>query len=246
MTTIRQLIIDAFRESGILAVGVSPDAEEHEEGLRQMHRLLRGIVGNELGEPLQTINFGTYGLVNSFATGEDQSTDIESIYIPSNYRIVFNNATGTTLYLHPNPADGARLGILDNSGNFATVNIGLNGNGRKIENANSIILNTNGLNREWFYRADLGGWTRLTDPDADEESPFPMEFDDFLTTLLAFRLNPRYGAADSNNQDVTLGMLRKRFAARYRQSKEMPTEDALLFLPSTPRWALPNFDFDRG
>lgn len=246
MTSIRQLITDGFRESGVFAVGTSPDAEAHEEGLRQIRRLLRSLFGNELGEPLTSINFGSDGLVNPYATAEDQSGDIESRYIPINYRLLFNNTSAVTLYADPNPADGARMGIIDRAGAFATANVILNGNGRNIESASTVTLSTNGLNREWFYRADLGNWARVTDPDADDESPFPIEFDDLLTTLLAFRLNPRYGAETSINQGEVMNMMRKRFRARYRQEKEMPLEDAILFLPLTPRWALPEADFNRG
>jgi hypothetical protein len=68
MTTIRQLITDALRESGILEVGVAPDAEETEEALRHMHRLLRSLFGNELGERLKSVNFGTASISNSYGT----------------------------------------------------------------------------------------------------------------------------------------------------------------------------------
>ena len=162
MTSIRQLITDGYRESGIIAVGVSPDAEEHEEGLRQIRRLLRSLFGNELGEPLRSINFGSSGLTNPYSTGEDMSGAIESRYVPENYRLLFNNDSVTTLYLHPNPVDGARLGVIDRLGNFATINVTLNGNGRDIEGSSSLVLATNSLNRDWFFRADLGDWVRVT------------------------------------------------------------------------------------
>jgi hypothetical protein len=244
MTTIRQLITDALRESGILEVGVAPDAEETEEALRHMHRLLRSLFGNELGERLKSVNFGTASISNSYGIAEDLSSDIESSYIPVNCRLVLNIAEPSTLYLHPKPQDGSRLAVVDNQGNLASYNVILNGNGRQIENAASVTLAVNDLNREWFYRDDLAEWVRVTDPTLDDQSPLPMEFDDYLITLLAFRINPRYGAETSANQMSTLGELRRKFRARYRQVVEEMVDDALLFLPSNNNYR--RFDFDRG
>lgn len=246
MTTIRQLITDAMRESGILAVGVSPDAEEHTEALRHMHRLLRSLFGNELGERLKSANYGSSNMANPYGTAEDMSADIEASYIPSNCRLVLNNSEAATLYLHPQPQDGARLSVVDSKGNLATYNIILNGNGRQIEDATSVTLSTNFLNRDWFYRADLAKWVRVTDPDADDESPLPMEFDDYLTTLLAFRLNPRYGAETHVNLIETRRDFRSKFRARYRQIVEEMVEDGLLFLPSNPNYLSLQYNFERG
>lgn len=246
MTTIRQIITDAMRESGILAVGVEPDAEEQSEALRVLRRLLKSLFGNELGETLRSVNFGSGGLSNSYALGEDYSSDISSAYIPPNTRVIFNNTEAENLYLDPNPQDGARLGVIDNRGNMATYNVVLYGNGRKIETANSVTLATNGLNREWFFRGDLGNWVRITDPELTDENPLPAEFDDLLVTLLAFRLNPRYGAETSANMMSTLTEMKKKFRARYRQQVEMPVDDALTLLSSNPYgWSF-DFDFNRG
>lgn len=244
MTTIRQLITDAMRESGILEVGVAPDAEEQEEALRHMHRLLRSLFGNELGDRLKSVNYGSSGMVNTYGIAEDVSADIEGVYVPANCRLVLNLSEAATLYLHPRPQDGTRLAVVDSKGNLASYNIVLNGNGRQIEDATSVTLSTNSLNREWFYRDDLAEWVRVTDPAVDDQSPLPMEFDDYLITLLAFRLNPRYGAETSANHMSTLGELRRKFRARYRQVTEEMVDDALLLLPSNKNYH--QFDFDRG
>ena len=246
MTTVRQLITDAMRESGILAVGVEPDAEEQTEALRALHRLLRSLFGYELGERLRTINFGTGGITNPYAVAEDYSSDIESMYTPSNLRIVFNNTAAVDVDLDPKPQDGARLAVLDNRDNMATYNVVLRGNGRQIESASSVTLATNGLNREWFFRADLNDWVRVSDPELTDVSPLPAEFDDFLITLLAFRLNPRYGAETSANTVAILTDMKRKFRSRYRQEVEMPLDDALVFLPSNPISFNVEFDFNRG
>jgi hypothetical protein len=235
MTTVRQLVTDGFREAGIVEVGGEPDGPEFEEGLRKLQSMYSSLFGNELGDPLVTINYGTQGLTNSYATELDTSSGIAGAYVPVNCRLVFNIGSPQVLFLDPNPRDGARLAIFDNGGNFATNNVVINGNGRSVENSNGLLtLNTNGLNREWFYRADLGSWVRVTDLVADDESPFPVEFDDMMSIMLATRINPRYGAQmDPETVDI-LSRSRKNFRARYKQIKEESSEFALLRLPSNP------------
>lgn len=227
MTTIRQIIIDSMREAGVIAVDDTPEASQLDEALRRLQVLYSSLFGNELGEPLQPVNFGKAGLTNSYAKVLDASSEINSSYIPNNSRLILNVDAGGTLYLNPNPAGGARFGIVDNGANLATNNITVNGNGRHIELLDSVLLNTNSLNREWFYRDDLGSWIRVTDLDVDAQSPLPREFDDLLTTLLAFRLNPRYGAETSVEMIEVMKRIRRIFRARYRQSLEQAVETGL-------------------
>lgn len=232
MTTIRQIIIDAFREAGIIEAGEDPEAAQFEEGLRRLDRMVKSLFGNEFGEPLKTVNYGTNGLTNTYAIASDRSSDIISSYVPGNLRIVFNVAAATTIFLAPNPQDGARFGVIDNKGNFSTVPLTINGNGRQIEDADTLTLSTDSINRQWFYRADLGEWMRLIDLDAADASPLPEEFDDLLITLLAFRLNPRYGAETSQDMVETLKRARSTFRARYKQVSEQSSELSLLRLSS--------------
>lgn len=245
MTTIRQIITDTFREAGILATGEEPDADQLDEALRRLNTLYKSLFGAELGEPLLPVNYGTQGLTNSFALDEDQASEINSTYVPSNSRLIFNIGSAVTLYLPPKPMDGARFGVIDNSGNLATYNVTVDANGRKIESASTLTLNTNSLNREWFYRADLAEWKRVADLLVGDESPLPAEFDDFLVTLLAFRLNPRYGAETDQNMIEILKRMRRLFRARYRQVTEMPSEAALYRLTTHKTYAFKD-DFPRG
>lgn len=249
MTAIRQLVTDAFRESGLIETGGVPDGDEFEEGLRKLQSMYSGLFGNELGDPLTTLNFGKNGLSNSYATALDYSPEIAGTYVPPNVRLIFNVIGPQTIYLHPSPRDGMRLSVIDNAGNLATNNVIINGNGRQIEGANSVTLNTNSIARDWFYREDLGAWTRVTDLAAEDESPLPLEFDDMLSTLLALRLNPRYGAQMDQSTIEILERGRRIFRARYKQISEQSSEDALIRLPSNPYWYSdvdPHSSFDRG
>lgn len=218
MTTIRQLITDAFRESGVIGVGVDPDAEEHVEGLRHVNRLFRSLLGNELGEPLQAAHYDDVILLT---------------YVPSNVRVVVDLAAPGELNLNENPRDGARFSVSDIGGNLATNNLTVYGNGRLIEENDSLVLNTNNLNREWFYRADTSNWVRVTDLAADDLSPFPEEFDDLITTMLAIRLNPRYGGAIDEGLVAAMKRSLRQFRARYRQSNQETVDDGIVRLSSS-------------
>lgn len=220
MTTIRQIITDALRESGIIGVNVTPSAAIQGEGLRRLQNIIKSLYGNELGEPLVTVDY------------EDVKADE---FLPVNVRIIFNDEGAQTLDMFDNPDDGARFAVFDNGASFATENVTLLGNGRKIEGADSLVLNTNSLNREWLYRGDTGNWVRVTDLTVDDESPFPSEFDDLLVTMLAIRTNARHGAETAVDTVETYRRMLRQFRARYRQDTQKPSEAGLLYLTSNPQ-----------
>lgn len=250
MTTIRTLITDALREGGIIALGETPTAAMSDEALRRVNTLFRSYLGNELGNDLVNVSYGQNGLTTPYAKATDASTTIDSSYVPENTNLLVNLSASKTVYLPPNPRDGARVAIADLSGNFNTFNLTVNANGRKIESGTTVVLNTASVVAEWFFRADLGKWVRVSALTLDDESPFPEQFDDFWSTSLALRLNPRYGQTLAPETAETLRRARSQFRARYRQSSQMDSEEALLRLPSMrgllTYFGEPAFKFYRG
>lgn len=220
MTTIRQIIIDAFREGGIVQVGLTPEADEFDEALRKMKALVRSLYGYEMGSPLVSVNYG-----DREATGYYNQSP--TYYLPANLRLMFNSAETATIYLHPNPQDGARVGVVDVGGNFTDYPVSVHANGKLIGGSTSLSLETASENRHWFYRADLGEWTEVTNLTADSESPFPEEFDDLLITMLAMRLNPRYQATTAAETLVAYRRARSQFRSRYYQRRPIGSELAL-------------------
>lgn len=87
------------------------------------------------------------------------------------------------------------------------------------------------MNREWFFREDLGTWVRCTPLTITDELPFPREFDDFFITMLAIRLNPAYGVALDQQSQLVLDRARTSMRARYRQEKPARPPIALSRLP---------------
>lgn len=229
MTLTPAIIKDAYRESNMIAKGVEPDSDQSAEALTLLNRILAGVYGNEVGDPLFDWPVGQDGMVDAIAhtwTVNDWS------YLLPNVRVVAQHTAAQTLYLPPDPADGARVAIVDPGNRLATRNLTLDGNGRTIEGAATLLLNTDGLNRSWFYRGDLGGWVRLSELTnaADEEFPFPQEFDDYFITSLAARLNPRYGRALTDETVAALTSTLSRLRARYRQRQIIPADSGVLAL----------------
>lgn len=228
MTLIRTLISDALRESGILALGDTPEAASEDEGLRRLNTLIRSLLGNELGEKFVSYSYGTGSLGNTYSLLSDQQDDINLTYVPRNSRMLVNLTSASTIFLDPNPQDGSRISIVDVGQNFSTFNLTLDGNGRRIDNSLTLVLNTDGSASEWFYRADLGSWTKVTDLSLNDQSPFPSEFDDMLVVMLALRLNPRYGQQTSGESQAMLSRVRTQFKARYSQVTEVRSEEGLI------------------
>jgi hypothetical protein len=247
MTTISQIITDAYRESNLIAVGASPTTAEQTEALRLLNRVVISLFGNELGDPLKVLPLGK----NNIQTPTNINfymDDILQYYVPLNTRLQCNLEAETTVNLIPNPQDGSRFSVVDSSDNLATHNLVVYGNGRMIENATNIVLNTSGLSRDWFYRDDLGEWVRLTDLTLDGDSPFPPEFDDLLITSLALRLAPRQGADFGTPSQIFLTRMEKKFRARYKQTDTADSEEGLIRLASRKDWAYGSdgISFDRG
>lgn len=232
MTIVSQIITEAYRESNNIGLGQTPDATEQSEGLYLFNRFLKSVFGNEAGDPLTPISIGNNNVTNSVYY------NLEALpvgwYPPRNSRLMFNNKQAQTLNLNPFPQDGERLAIQDLSNNFATYPVTVNGNGRLIDGQVQLILNTNGVAKEYFYRADTGSWMSVLNLSLSDTFPFPVEFEDFFIIGLAMRVNPR------NKQDIdpqsikTYTRLRSLFRARYHQVLDQRPEEGLLRTPGVP------------
>jgi hypothetical protein len=228
MTLVSEIITDAYRISNLLAIGVSPTAAQTTEALRYLNRIVKSVFGNEAGDPLVAFPIGDNNINRPSGYPWWNTTPDGEWFVPKNYRLMLNLTTPVTLYLHPEPDDGSRLGVIDVSGNIATNNVTIFGNGRLIESANSIVLNVNSTDSEWFYRADLANWVKYAPLLASDTFPFPIEFDDFFVTLLAMRLNPSYGSALTEEAVGIYKRSRRQLQARYTQNIPARSELGLL------------------
>lgn len=236
MATLRSIVHDALRENGLVQVGTVADSAEYQEALRKLKTIINGFYGSKAGIDLVPISYGTNGVTNSYGKTIDKKPYVDSVFIPLNVKVMSNLSASQTLYLHPNPRDGARFSVKDLSGNFSTNTMTVNGNGRLIENGSSVTLNEDGTNKYWFYRADLGDWVLVNELTENDESPFPAEFDELLITSLSMRLNPRYLSQTAAETAKAYRDDLKRFTARYRQPTEQGSELALRRLGHDQGW----------
>jgi hypothetical protein len=231
MTTVASIIQSALRETNLIPLGVTPTAPQSAEGFTMLSTIVAGVLGNEAGENMQSFPLGQNDINAPRGYPWYANTLPGNIYVPFNVRIMCNLTAPGLVNLHPRPHDGARMGMVDVSNNFATFPLTINGNGRSLEGAASITYNTNGEIREWIYREDLGNWVVVLPLDPNGNMPWPPEFDDMFIIMLAMRLNPRYGQNMHPMSIETLKAAMMKFSARYKQSDStQPVEDGLLYL----------------
>lgn len=206
MTIASDIISAAYRESNLIPLGATPNANQVTEGLSRLNTILLTTVGFEAGDELFDFNYG----------GEEDEAYKFTSWAPYNARAVLNLSTASTITLDPNPKDGQRFAVVDAAGNLSTYNLTIDGNGRKIEGSTTLVLNTNGESRQWLYRADTGNWVRVNTLAASDSLPFPSEFDDYFIIRLAMRLNPMYGQVLTMETMETFRRIRTLMRARYR------------------------------
>jgi len=152
MTLVSQIISDAFRVTNLIAPGTSPTASAETEALRYLNRLVQSSLGYEAGEGLVNFQLGGQNMVRPAGYPEWGNSPGGEWFVPDNTRLVLNLSEPSTVYLSPNPDNGARLGVVDATGDLSSTPLTINGNGRLIDGATSVTLSTDALSSEWFYR----------------------------------------------------------------------------------------------
>lgn len=219
MTLVSSLILDAFREGNIIPLGAQPNANQTTEALRLYNQNVSSIYGSEAGSDVDDWPLGTYGVDQP---GFVDPRSLTTITQPTgNKRLLVLNTAPMTVYMPVNPQDGARMVLADPFGRLSAVPVTLDANGRLIDGNPTELFNTNGLFQEWFYRADLGQWMKLTNLLATDTNPFPPEYDVFFYIGLAMRLNPRFGREMDPATASVFKSQRNQFMARYIQSEDL-------------------------
>lgn len=237
MTTVASIISDAFRETNLIPLGVTPTSVQSAEAFRLLSTIVASVFGSDIGENLNPFPLGRNNIQSPQGYPWWNNSIPGNVFVPSNRRIMCNLTGAGLINLDPTPDDGARMGVVDVSGNFATNPLTINGNGRNIEGVASKTYNTSGMTQEWIYREDLGNWVLLTPIDINGSMPLPPEFDDYFIIMLAVRLNPRYGASMSSASMMTLKNITSQLNARYSQSTtQVGSEIGLVRLTNSYRY----------
>lgn len=237
MTLVSSIIKRAFRKTNLIPLVGSPSSSQTTEALEMLNSLVLSCVGNEAGDELTSLNFGT-----GFSE-HDQSYYCDD-YVPVNFRLLLNLGAADAVDLDPYPYEGQRVAITDMGENLATHNFTLNGNGHLIEGASSVVLSTNGMTAQWMYRADAG-WVRIEELEAADNMPFPVEFDMYFIISLALQLNPQYGQKLTAEDNAILNRSRSQLRSRYRNRKGDQLPDFGVVHPRD-LWMYDNSYFNRG
>lgn len=228
MSTVDQIITKAYRESNLISINAAPTDLQRSEALDLLNEIIPSVLSFEGAGPLQPFPIGMNNRdVPSYFPWGGSQVPTGEWWAPLQAQLVVNLTAAQEVDLHPQPTDGSRLGVIDTSQNLATYNLTLKGNGYRIENATELVLTTDGLAREWFFRADLGNWVRATTLTYTDSFPFPIEFEQMFYSMLAMRLNPRYGRELSPESQAALIRAKRFFQARYQPNIEYPSEMAL-------------------
>lgn len=225
MTAASTIITRAFRQENLIATGASETTAEQTEALALLNALISQIIGFDLGElvydfPIPWTNTAPYEQENPRDPYDDTKTGNANKQPPNNSRIVGKITSATTVYFPQWPNDGSRIAFTDVGSTSSSLT--LDGNGRQIESAATITIDpTSVTEREWFYRADLGSWERVTTLATGDNVPFPLKYDLMLETGLAILLCPRHSREPSATTQSIYNSLRAKFKAQYKQ--EIPT-----------------------
>lgn len=220
MTQVSDIIRQALRETNVVAITQDSNPNETAEGLTRLQALVLSTLGNEVGYIMEDWNVKSTTNLTKPSGVPLTAPQATAYTVPPNARLVCGLTAPTTLLLDPQPQDGQRFSAVDAIKGFATNNLTINPNGRKIEGDTvNKVLATADASIQWLYRADLADWKVIDPLGLDAEFPFPADFDDYFIIMLAMRLNPRYGKELTKESAARMDQQRQQFINRYSQTR---------------------------
>lgn len=231
---VSDILYQGYRESNLITINQTAlTTAQTNEALARLQSLVSGVFGWDVGENLQDWPVGVVNVKRDHWPTPTPNwncwTVNEWAYPIQNVRLLLDAQDAQTIYLPQQPDNGARMRIVVLSQTLATHNVTLDGNGRLVEGATTLVLDDNATAaRVIMYDAEAGNWVRVTSLAEDGDMPFPEEFDDYFITKLAMRLNPRYGRAMTQESSARLDEVQAQICARYRNKQNMPTDPAVL------------------
>lgn len=220
MTQVSDIITQALRETNIIAVNASPTPNENTEALERLQAIILSCLGTDCGYIMEDWNVTSASVIKKPSGVQLTSAQASAYTVKPQARLVLNIAAPITLTLDPQPQDGQRFSIIDAGNTIDTHNVTINPNGRKFNGAvGNATVSTEGAAKQYLYRADLADWKVIDPLEADDDMPFPADFDDYFIIMLAMRMNPRYGRTLTEESTFRLTQQRQQFVDRYTQSR---------------------------
>lgn len=230
MTQVRALVVSAFREGNLIAVGTDPTAGELAEGLDLFNRLVLAAFAYTVGVKLRQwpvrINQRTAPASRQYPqlpTGQISLVP-RYPYIPPPNSMVIWDGSPAEIYFPDRPDDGAVMGIAPGSGAAATEqgSLVLNGNGLLIDEQETITYADLGslVPARWFYRADMAQWLVIQPAELTDECLFPVELDDLWICAVSIRLSSRYGKEVAQGTVARIKDMTTLLRSRYAQTEQ--------------------------
>ena len=233
MTTIAQIITDAYQANNLIALSVIPSAAEQDKALRYTNRLFKSLFGNELGDQLTDAVLSDGGITYPDYAISYPTTNF---VVRANTRLINKTTASVTFYMPLNPQPGSRVSFIDITGTLATYPLTANGSDRLIESVTADkTLNVNFEADDWFYRDDLASWQKISSLALTDDFPLPEEFEELFITLLALRLDATLNVALAEEVGYVMKQMVRKLRARYRQTVEKPSELGILRTPLITR-----------
>lgn len=226
MTTALDIIVGGYRETNLTGINSTLSDAEKDQGLSLLNDILSSALGFDISEKLIDWPVGNV----NYANGLPGWTEYRWSRPWANHRLIVNVNSPQTIFMPLQPDNGARIALVDVLGNLSTYPITLDGNGRNVEGAPQLVLNTDGLNKAWLYRADLANWVAETTLTIGDDMPYPPAFDSFFKVKLAMRIDPRYGRSMSAESVAELANMESRLRSAYRQRVVTPCDLAVQVL----------------
>lgn len=231
---VSEAVTAGYRAGNIVAAAQTLVQSEIDEGVALVNELWQILLGHELGENLldwplpPAFNTTTSTLPEELPFVPNAATTEYWLYPVQNSRLLTKITAATTVYFPAAPDDGARMSIAD-VGSTSTL-LTLNGNGRLVEGATLIVIDPSASSgTTWFYRADLGSWSRVVVPLlVDDDLPLPGAFNVLFTSYLAINLAPRNSQAADPVVVEQHRLSLARLKSRYRQQQAYKVSDPRL------------------
>lgn len=232
MTTIAQIITDAYQANNLIALSATPTAAEQATALRTVNRMFKSLFGNEIGDKLSD---GVLSVGGITYPDYAYSYPINTFNIRANTRIINSSTAAVTVYMPTNPQGGSRVSFVDLTGTLTTYPVTVNGSGRFVESALTKVLSTNLETDDWFYRDDLAAWQKVSSLALTDSFPLPEEFEELFVSMLVLRLDPAKNVTFDEQIGFIMKQMVRKLRSRYRQTIEQPSEIGILRTPLITR-----------
>jgi hypothetical protein len=198
MATAQETIQTGLEALKVVGFGQSPMPAQAQYCLKALNNYIRQLTGYGASLPLQEVrSSGSYQVRREYPA----------------VRVLMQSG-GTVTLPEERMADGARIEVVDASGNAAASNITIAGNGWLIDGLNTLTITEDSGSALIMFRADLGMWKELGTLALSDPLPFPADFDEAIALNAAKRYH-RFGQRLSADAEEQAKEGARRLYARY-------------------------------